>query len=1050
MSLEPASTGTSGAAPSPPLAPAIQNQLVVSTTDPNALAPVLVLPRMTTGLARLEGEGDDYQAVSLDGKVVHDWPSRSFAEAMDGEHPDDAHFVCYGATLKDGSGLMTRLPRLTKPGLFDFKRDLADEVFGAFAPQDYDLPGHAEWTKETLAQVQTLLEQAGQRNPIFKYPTVCYRTAHGLRLAWAFSDPVPLEGPGGFEDILHGMLGDAWIAGFPVDPACKDWTRLFRLPRVVRDGVKTSSQPYFSISYNKIDFTVLEQCPAQVYAYPAVAFRPISQHKLADYEVGDVPKRLVKNYHWDRRVGHAPEARYQAAMNIDVGQALRNDELVKYLFINGNEKRETVLLKAVKREVLAKTKTGQVNADVAVSVFRKLFEDEPMFCDIERKEGLHETILKVASFLSMHCNHIPGVTPQVIYALVLIQARKANGQRQDKRPDEVLCREVWSVVSRFWCRDISKKNIIQESREWEEVLKAAKGAEIAASNEYASAIFLKYLKSHAPDVPEDMLRKHLQNLLILRVPQRGYFVASLTSAGEVYYSRPASTYPELLAVCGRCGHDLIEITKPGAEPDSPPKLKFEAEIVQEYGTLVDVFKMSRLIVASEVRLCCSDIAPLVVTMVEKMPGMKRNIKAHFHPEVDAWLTLLGGDNPDKLKDWLAVCLRLDRPIAGLYLGKTSGAGKGMLTEGLRFCTESEEYAEFKDFVDNFQDTACKTPLVVADEYVSQSRFQTRSVLNEFKKLVTGEYRTISIKGKAGIQIEGYWRVLFTANRDNLLNFSEDVNQQDMEALALRVIRIIPSKEAKEYLEKLGGWTATESWPRKEIPEHIQWLSENRVVVAGSRLLVQGENRADAMGLNINSPTGDLIVRAIDTIMQEKFDPQTGFFSGQYCDVIKAEVTPESGVLHVGSLKMHRILEEMYCQSRSVRVPAKKVVADSLHALSSVSGKTDRVYLLRSPQATHKDLIQSRVCQLDLVQVIRCLDRLGEQVDFRQNGFLSDEWYQKNVPEIFAELPPLSAQAPVSTPVRPTPNSSAPSSVPTGIHPGFATALRNQSVFAPKK
>jgi hypothetical protein len=991
---------------------------------------------MATGLARLEGEGDDYQAVSLDGKVVHDWPLRSFAEAMDGEHPDDAHFVCYGATLKDGSGLMTRLPRLTKSGLFDFKRDLADEVFGAFAPQDYDLPNHAEWTKETLAQVQTLLDQAGQRNPLFKYPSVCYRTAHGLRLAWAFSDPVSLEGPGGFEDILHGMLGDAWIAGFPVDPACKDWTRLFRLPRVLRDGVKTSSQPYFSISYNKIDFTVQEQCPPQVYAYAPAAFRPISQHKPTDYEVGDTPRRLVKNYHWDRRIGHAPEARYQTAMNIDVGLPLRNDELVKYLFINGNEKRETVLLKAVKREVLAKTKAGQASADIAVSVFRKLFEDEPMFSDIERKEGLHETILKVASFLSMYCNHIPGMTPQVIYALVLIQARKANGQRQDKRPDEVLCREVWSVVSRFWCRDISKKNIIQESKEWEEVLKAAKGAEIAASNEYASLVFLKYLQARAPGVPEDMLRKHLQNLLILRVPQRGYFVASLTASGEVYYSRPASTYPELLAVCGRCGHSLIEITKPGADEDSPPKLKFEAEIVQEYGTLIDVFKMSRLVTATEVRLSCSDISPLVVTMVEKMPGMKRNIEAHFHPMVDVWLRLLGGDSAEKLLDWTAVATRLDRPVAGLYLGGTSGAGKGMYAEGMRFCTEAEEYVEFKDFVDNFQDTALKTPLVIADEYIAQSRLAARSILNEYKKVVTGDYRTINIKGKAGIQIEGYWRVLFTANRDNLLNFSEDVNQNDLEALAIRVIRIIPSKDAKEYLEKLGGWAATESWPQKEIPEHIQWLSENRVIEPGLRLLVQGENRTDAMGLHVNTPTSDMIVRALGTIMLSKFDRESGFFVGQYADVLKVDIS--TGILHISSLKMYRVLEELYGQSRSVKIPTKRVVGDSLHALSSSSGEMQKVYLPRSAQAVAKDLVQTRVRQLNLWDVIRCLERFGEHSDFRANGFLTDEDYAKNLPEIARDLPPMPAQAP--TPVRSTPNSSAP---PAGVHPGFATALSRQ-------
>jgi hypothetical protein len=1039
MSLDQAGTGTPGAAPSPQLPPlhaTLPHQLIVSTTDPNALAPILVLPRMATGLGRLEGEGENYKAVSLNGRPVRDFPVQSFAEVMDSEHQDDAHFTTYGANDKDGN-LMMRLPRMTKSGVFDFRRDLASDVWGGCIGVDYDLPSHGEWTKETLAQTQILLDEAGRRNPLLRFPSVCYRTAHGLRLVWMLSDPVPLEGQNGFEDILHGMIGDSWRAGFSVDPACKDWTRLFRAPRVVRDGAKTSSQPYFSISFNRIDFSVQEPCPAELFAYSPQAFRPISQHKTTDYEVGDTPKRLVKNYHWDRRIGHAPEARYQTAMNIDVGLPLQDSELVKYLFINGNDKRATALLKAIRHEVLGRGKPGHENADTAVRVFRILFEEEPMFRDVEKKEGLHEAILMVAGFLSSCCNNIPGISPQVIYALTLIQASKANATRPNKRPYEVLSREVWAAVSWFWRRDLSKKAIQEEEKEWGDLQKAVRSAEIAASNDYASTIFLKYLQENSKDTPESVLRAHLQNLLIVLVPSFGYYVMSITSAGEIYFSRPATTYSGLLAVLNRCGHGLIEVFKPSADEDSPPRLKTEPELIQQYGCLADSYKMSRLTRANQISLVGSDISPFTVVLSEKMPGIKRGGIAKFHPEVDEWLVYLGGDDHNKLLDWLAVFPRLERPIAGLYLGKTSGVGKGMLAVALRNWTEVEEHADFTEVMTGFQDTLRKTPFLLAEEYVAVPRFSGKSVLNEFKKAVTGELRTLNLKGKPGVQIDGYWRVLFTANNDNLLNFLEDVTSQDMKAMAVRVIRITPSIKAAEYLEGLGGWKTTKDWPQVNILEHLRWLAQNRPIEEGNRLLVQGENRADAMGMNINSPTGDLILRALAVIFSGKFDRATGFFvGGSHCDALKVDL--EKGILYVSSLKMHRVIEEIYGQSRSVKLPSKKTVGDSLHALSSVSSKIVKMCLPKTPQSTIKDWVQVRVCHLDLVEIIKCLDRIGESVDYRQNGFLPNEWYQHNTPEIFAEFPPLPAQAP--TPVRSTPNFSAP---PAGVHPGFATALSRQ-------
>ena len=61
-----------------------------------------------------------------------------------------------------------------------------------------------------------------------------YQTRGGYRLLWYHPTPLP---PAEHEAVVRTALASLGRSGIVGDPACTNWNRLFRCPRVVRDGV---------------------------------------------------------------------------------------------------------------------------------------------------------------------------------------------------------------------------------------------------------------------------------------------------------------------------------------------------------------------------------------------------------------------------------------------------------------------------------------------------------------------------------------------------------------------------------------------------------------------------------------------------------------------------------------------------------------------------------------------------------------------------------------------------------------------------------------------
>ena len=155
-----------------------------------------------------------------------------FNAAFTDPHNTDAHFISYQPI---GVGTDGTYPRLNKPVLPKIRANNGDIVATCLV-LDYDNPEKSTWTRERLDGWLLHLNEVADDWPAAFAFNVFYTTRHGCRLVYVYDAPVPV-------DVAEGkhryMVQEFQRHGIEFDPACSDWTRLFRLPYVMRDGTPT-------------------------------------------------------------------------------------------------------------------------------------------------------------------------------------------------------------------------------------------------------------------------------------------------------------------------------------------------------------------------------------------------------------------------------------------------------------------------------------------------------------------------------------------------------------------------------------------------------------------------------------------------------------------------------------------------------------------------------------------------------------------------------------------------------------------------------------------
>jgi hypothetical protein len=841
------------------------------------LAPTLIFHRYAAGFYTRDEEGRMESSKGLGVQNRHTVP---FLDLWTKEWPGDEHFAMYGAM--DGDEQIHEMPRFTKPGLanalgvtnpktgeFVIEPLISRAFAGCFA-LDLDLPGHgaSPWDEQTRTAMQVRFHEAAEIEPLLMTPTVFYTSAGGLRLVYAFKNSdVALYGDEGLEDIIAGMIGAGAAAGLVFDPACRDWTRLFRLPRVVREQTpaayaSTWLQHYFRISYGTVDMTAQEEAPKQLLAFDRGDFPCAS---LLDPEwVSQSPegKQLITTDNtWKQIFGSPARGASGVGEIVNIGPQPSKADLPELL-----KSKPADWIKSH----LKKRQDTQTVTTLETILYRYITDPISIYPERDITKGFHNgMICMFGRFCTWALRQTRILTIEDIYAVAVVLCHKANEARQmaghrGYRADyDALNVEIWNLLCHCWRLQTAAKQAELESSEAEVKYKLHLQTELKKQNDNIQNIFIDTMCKWLPSMPRERVVEMLPTAMIIAVAKSMHTLC-VTTTGVVRYSNGADDVPELGTFVRDSGHSLVNLHKINDRGEQ--QFKSKAEILYEGGIKIDERRLSRLIDGN----CLKEEYGNLVFM-RKCHGVRKDIKPMHDERVHRWLKALGGNNPHGLMSWLAGFHRLERPMAALIIHGDPGIGKGMLLEALQSCTEARLWAPFSQCMEQFQDDFEMTPLIVADERADGgSKDRDQSLINTFKKLVTGEFKSLNIKHLRRITIEGNWRVVVLGNNaEQLIRFKEDVNDKDLDAFAVRSLYIDSNGDAcRKLLEEFGGRTGTDGWPEHVIPQHIEWLRHNYKFEEGKRLLVEGTITRFHENLRVNSGSSHVAVTALGRILND--------------------------------------------------------------------------------------------------------------------------------------------------------------------------------------
>lgn len=270
----------------------------------------------------------------------------SLEQIMSTAFATDAHFTCYYPLGWE------RWPIFRKSILSEIRKNGSD-IVTKFLVFDWDNPqtdGHkTSWTEPLWAQFCQLWGEVQQKDPICANAAAIYSTRNGARIMFELINPIPVDRA---EEHLVWFIKYFSSIGLPVtnlngwgfDHSCRDWTRRFRCPLVMRDGIYTAQEypAYRVLTGRKIDAdaigrssvrtlakqrqfdrTGLEMCPSGD-ALQALLYHPGARGKAPSMTAFHkrAKRYLKETVYFDELFNDVPP-------NWDMGN--RNNELLKML-----------------------------------------------------------------------------------------------------------------------------------------------------------------------------------------------------------------------------------------------------------------------------------------------------------------------------------------------------------------------------------------------------------------------------------------------------------------------------------------------------------------------------------------------------------------------------------------------------------------------------------------------------------------------------------------------------------------------------------------------
>ncbi|MBL4769459.1 MAG: hypothetical protein JKY94_17435 [Rhodobacteraceae bacterium] len=320
-------------------------------------------------------------------------------------------FVGYGLSHVQTGKYATsgQMPRINKGALPSLEADGFRVMLRVLAI-DLDLVGHTDWNKEQAENFTDALAQAGLQDPFVANWHAFYTTQHGARLIYVLDKPTPCPGA---EHFIRGVLSRLCATGLRdyVDLATYDFTRLFRLPKVMRDGTKTSEHPYFSLRF---------------------------QPNAPLLEVASIPPIMTtyKKYGKVVNMGKKPPS-------IDRAVCLLQDTTPAGTTVHSAwYKQARKMLRG--REVLDFIE-GTLHPE-------------------ETNDGRNVTLLKVVGQAVSLLYEMSGTSPELIYAMLVepceqLQARTGDDDGKDWEA------QAWQMVARCWDKESADVQVLNHAME---------------------------------------------------------------------------------------------------------------------------------------------------------------------------------------------------------------------------------------------------------------------------------------------------------------------------------------------------------------------------------------------------------------------------------------------------------------------------------------------------------------------------------------------------------------------------------------------------------
>ena len=314
----------------------------------------------------------------------------------------DEHLVTY---FIEAEGVaLERAPRLLKEALPQI-RAAGGRVLHEVVAVDHDLKdlhnvrGKLPWSDLTPALVEAtwtrVHEAAFRLQDVGLGWSMFYATKNGFRTLHRLALPVP---PEGYEVLVQRLLAAYRVVGLAPDPACKDWTRLFRCPNATREDSLTWQESYYCLEPS---FPEQLNIPEEVELTEAA---PPVVRVAVDRPRADRPD---------------PEA---ARSYVEVQDP------------TNNQWRLTDAAKKAKRELRE------------AGCFSAIFDHTPLAHEGDR----HNSLLRAVGEVIARLHGFPWATLQLCYGLLLPVA-DALGD------DEAWAGKAWEMLTNFWHKEDAKK-----------------------------------------------------------------------------------------------------------------------------------------------------------------------------------------------------------------------------------------------------------------------------------------------------------------------------------------------------------------------------------------------------------------------------------------------------------------------------------------------------------------------------------------------------------------------------------------------------------------